>query len=423
MGYVMTFFDRLRNVFSPRNSASSDWRMQFLQGGDTSVPTSSVTLSSSQKIHTAYRCVNILSDDIADMPMQVFERVGQRLAPIYQPRNITWLMEFEPNRWMNPFIFKKTVVKWLINWGEAYIWGPPGRGRDQNELIILPSDRTIPMYDRAGNLWYQVTWLDWEPMYLSDQNPQYYPDVEVLKLLINSDDGVTGNSVLSRARETLARQLSNFNTQNQIAGKGLNPSGIAWMRGELDKDARKKVRESYEEAMKESGIAVFDAKVTKFDTVTMKPVDAQFLEIINATDVQIANFYGVPLFKLNQGKQSYESNAQQDLDYLKTTLNPYLVQWENEARRKWLSLDQQVRGFYFKFNRDVILATDAKTRAEYLQMKINSGQLTPNEARQIDDMPAFPGGDSHYIPANTGQILPDGSIKSGAAIPAAGASQ
>jgi HK97 family phage portal protein len=162
---------------------------------------------------------------------------------------------------------------------------------------------------------------------------------------------------------------------------------------------------------------VFDDKVSKFESITLKPTDAQFLETINATDAEIANFFGVPLYKLNQGKQSYDSNAQQDLDYLKSTLNPYLVQWEQAARLKWLSYPEQALT-YFRFIRESLLQTDAKTRAEYLEKMILSGQMSPNEARRINDMSAYDGGDSYYIPANTGQILPDGSIKSGAPTPA-----
>ena len=39
---------------------------------------------------------------------------------------------------------------------------------------------------------------------------------------------------------------------------------------------------------------------------------------IAATDADIANFFNFPLHKLNMGKQSYESNEQQELNYIRT---------------------------------------------------------------------------------------------------------
>ena len=368
-----------------------------------------VTVERSKNIATAYRCVNILSDDLAKMPLQAFvsRSSGQieRLRPDSRMQNIAWRLEISPNRWMTPFIFKKAVTMWLINYGAAYIWQPARQASRRQEMFILRADITQPVFDRGGNLWYEVRW--------PGAAVEYIPDVEVLGLLINSSDGITGKSVISHARESLGRQLGAYETQGKFYSQGLNPSGIIWTAGEANKEAREKIRQAYSEAMSGSSnayrLAVLDNKITKFEAITMKPVDAQFLESMAENDLEIANFFGMPLNKLNMGKQAYNSNEQQNLDYLSTTLDPYLVQWEQAAALRWLSEEEQ-NYMYFRFNRDVLLRTDAKTRAEYLEKKIFSGQMSPNEARQVDDLPAYEGGDGYYIPANMGKVASDGSV-------------
>ena len=115
---------------------------------------------------------------------------------------------------------------------------------------------------------------------------------------------------------------------------------------------------------------------------------------------------------MTQGKQSYESNEQQNLDYLNTTLDPYLVQWEQAAALKWLSEDEQ-NYMYFKFNRDALLRTDSRSRGESLAKRVLNGWMTPNQAAQVEDLPSFEGGDAHYIPANTARIMPDGNLQIG----------
>ena len=65
---------------------------------------------------------------------------------------------------------------------------------------------------------------------------------------------------------------------------------------------------------------------------------------------------------------------------------------------------------YLRFNRDSLLQTDAKTRADILIRKVQGGVLTPNEALQIDDQNGYVGGDSHYMPLNYGTVQPDGTI-------------
>lgn len=366
-----------------------------------------------KRISTAYRCATILSDDIASMPLQVFNSFRSQITRIYPDavrRNTAYLTERQPNRWMTPFIFKKSVMDWLIWHGNAFIWQPP---QAQRELFILPAGKVEVELDRAGNLWYEAA--------MPDGSEVMIPDVEMVHLMINSRDGLHGRGVLQYARETLARQSGAHETQDEIAGNKLNPTAAVTMNGDIDKAARDVVKKSYLDAV-DGGVVVFDNKIAKFETITMKPTDAQFLETINATDQEIANFFGIPAYKLGMGKQSYESNEQQNLEYLKSSLNPFLIQWEQAGNLKWFSeADQPFT--YLKFNRDAILQTDSKTRTEILKMKIESGMLSPNQALAVDDQNGYTGGDQHYILANMAKITANGSLEIGTqAKPAQGAS-
>ena len=402
---------RLMNAVStkapsvPAQAQPAPWYPGII-GGARTLSRQNVSAETAKKVATVYRCINVISDDIATMPLQVYNHFGARIERIYPDsvvRNTAYLLERSPNRWMSPFVWKKTIVNWLLMWGNAYIWQPPGPYR---ELFILPASQTYPALDKKGNKWYVARF--------PNQTEANIPDVEMVHLMINSSDGMSGQSVLSYARETIGRQLSAHETQDRISS-GLTPTALLYVNGELSKDARETVRKTYLAAVTGSenagGVAVLDNKINKFEAITMKPLEAQFLEGISATDADIANFFGFPLHKLNMGKQSYESNEQQELNYLKS-LNPYLVQWEQTGNTKWIpEVDQPY--VYLKFNRDSLLQTDAKTRAEYLEKKVFSGTMTPNEARGIEDQNPYAGGDEHYIPSNMARILDDGGLQVG----------
>ncbi|MBI4928323.1 MAG: phage portal protein, partial [Anaerolineae bacterium] len=337
-----------------------------------------VTEDAAKKIATAYRCANTICNDIAQMPLQVFNSYRgniTRLYPDMQARNTAYLVERKPNRWMSPFLWKRTIVNWLIWWGNAYIWSPPIAFR---ELFILDASKTYPVFDADGNKWYQT-------IFPNGQN-ELIPDVEMVHLMLNSKDGLVGMSVLEYARETMGRQLAAHETQDELSGNGLKPTAALWVKAaNLDQESKDIIRKTYLEAA-ETGAAIFEEnKFSKFETITMKPTDAQFLEGVAVTDADIANFFDFPLHKLNMGKQSYESNEQQELAYVKSTLNPYLVQWEQAGAEKWIAaVDQPFQ--YLRFNRDALLQTDAKTRTEVLIKKVLNGILTPNQALQIEDM-------------------------------------
>lgn len=355
-----------------------------------------VTPESAKTIATAYRAKNILGNDVAKIPLQHFRRTGEtveRIMPEPTMLNMAYLLEIKPNRWMTPFIFKKTIMEWLIFWGNSYIWRPVG---GVPELFILPSSTTKPTLDEFGNKVYEVTF----PNGMRD----VLPDVEVMHVMINSTNGREGKSVLEYAAETLGKQLAAYSTQNQIHGDGVKAAVVMQMAGTLKPDDRERVREEYKKSLSEPGsIAVIDSKVVKYDQIGMKLTDAQFLESIQATDRDIANFFEMPEYKLNMGKQSYESNTQQKLDYLETTLDPYLVQFEQEARIKWLPF-ANIKTDYFKFNREAFLRTDAKSRAELVKLRIDSGTMTPNQGRNIEDENGYAEGDTYWMTRNNAPV-------------------
>jgi len=79
------------------------------------------------------------------------------------------------------------------------------------------------------------------------------------------------------------------------------------------------------------------------------------------------------------------------------------VQWEQAARLHWLPEAEQQKG-YFKFVRESVLRTNAKSRAELHAIQIASGTLTPNESRGIDDRNSYPDGDKFWMTRNNGEI-------------------
>lgn len=363
---------------------------------------------SSRSVATAYRAVNVISDDIAKMPMQLYERIGdttRRVAPDAGTRNVAYLLEVCPNVWnWTPYQLKKVWAQWLVLYGNSYIWKSP---KSPNQLLPLNAALTYPVFDQDGAIWYKT---------IVGGKEKYIPGAEVLHTLINPDEsGHIGRGVIEHARDTLGRQLGAYDTEDKLWAHGLTPAAYIQTTGTLSSEERKKYRDSYGEVMShdydEARLAVFDNRITKFEPITMRLVDAQFLELIEATDRDIANFFGMPLHMLNMGKESYSSNEQKYLEYLSGTLDSYLVQMEQGARIKWLSQDEQATKF-FKFNRDSLLRMDAKTRAETNEILIRSAQRTPNETRDKDDLSPYEGGNTFFMTKNYGRVVdvgPEGS--------------
>lgn len=397
----MSFVEKVRNLFSepvPQElKPESGSGLMFWNVWDSKPK--KFTPETAQRLSTVYRCMNILSDDIASLPFQQFSKLekggSRRVKPDGKAVNIAYLIEVQPNRWLTPFLLKKGLILDLLSYGNAYVWQPAGSG----ELFPLEPWRVTPILSTKGERFFRVLF--------ENGSERDLPDAEVLQLMINPDrKRMIGRSVLSYAAETLNRQWSAMETRNKLQGNGLLPTAVMRVNGEIDRDAREKVKESYLKAA-EGGVAIMDSKIVDYKQLEVKATDMQFLESVNATEREIANYFGVPEYKLNLGKQSYQSNEQQQLDYLGTTINPYLVQIEQAARLKWLATEEQADSF-FRFERKALLQVDSKTQSEFIQTKIMSGVYSPNEARGIDDMEPFEGGDHRFIQTSMGVIEKDG---------------
>lgn len=398
----MLLSDLLKNTPRIKENTQESPRADYPSSyGEQTVAGERVTINGSMSVATAYRAKNIISDDVAKMPFQQFMSDGDNIAKVDADGslyNMAYLTQVSPNQWgWTPFQFKKAVIEWQLFYGNAYIWKPPVF---PPQLLILPANRTVPVFDMAGNLWYRHTF--------SNGRTEYIPSVEILHLLINPDEtGFMGRGVITFARETVGRQLAARKTQSNFYSQGLNPSGYIQVDGFLDKDGRDVVRNAYAEAMSGSAnaykLAVFDKRITKFEPISMTPKDAEFIASIDATDRDICNFFGLSEHMLNRGKEAYNSNEQKYIEYLQGTLDSYLVPWEEGARIKWLTRADQASQ-YFKFNRASLLRMDAKARAETNSIKIQSGQMTPNEARALDEQSPYVLGGEFYMMSNIQRI-------------------
>jgi len=366
-----------------------------------------VSVFSSQCIATAYRAKNIISDAVGIIPLKMYQRQSKpdgsisnlNVEPDHVTRNMPYLMQISPNLWgWTPFLLKKASVEWLLFYGNSYQWRPP---TSPSQVFILPANKTRPVFDLDGNLWY-------ETKFSNSPKPAYIPGVEILHLLINPDEtGWMGRGVVTFARETFGRRMAANKTQSMLFSQGFMPAAVMKVDGEAKKEHREAIRNAYEESMSGSDnafrLAILDKKILEYTPVEMQIKDSDWLESISATDDDIALFFGMPGHMLNKGKEAYNSNEQKYQEFVSLTLDPFLVPWEEAARVRWLSREEQVNT-YFKFKREALLRMNAKERTDMNATRIQNGMMTPNEARTQDELNPYPEGDQYWMAGNIAPI-------------------
>ena len=141
----------------------------------------------------------------------------------------------------------------------------------------------------------------------------------------------------------------------------------------------------------------------KYQQIGIPPEDAQFLETRKFQTAEIARIFRVPLHLIGDLEHATFSNIeQQSLEYVKYTLNAWIVRWE-QALNKSLFFPSERGKYFVKFNVDGLLRGDYQSRMSGYATARQNGWLSANDIRELEDLNPIPdedGGNLYLINGN-----------------------
>ena len=340
---------------------------------------SKLTSRNSHTFEDIYACINVLSDDIAKLPVKTYRKTNGKVER-KQDHAVDRLMTKRPNRYMTPSGFKKSMMVDVLNGGNFYALIQSDKYGKILQLLPLDASVTYPVKDFAGNLFFKT-------MY--DQKERLLNDWEVLHVRGYTVDGILGRSPVKVIADSAESNKAAVTMNKELMESGGTPKGILKVPGKLATEAKERAKEEWVRINGKDAIAIIDSGL-EYQQLAMNQRDMQFLEAQKYNQQKIAAIYKMPLHKINNLDHATFSNIEhQSLDYVKNTLTPWIVQIEEEFNTKLFTESEQRRGFYIKFNLDSELRGDATSRAKVHEIKIRNGTLAINEARAQDEMSPF----------------------------------
>jgi len=104
-------------------------------------------------------------------------------------------------------------------------------------------------------------------------------------------------------------------------------------------------------------------------------------------------------------KSSFSNIEQQSLEFVKYTLDPWVVRWEQSLSRALFTPEEKKR-YFFKFNVEGLLRGDYQSRMNGYATARQNGWMSANDIRELENLdriPAEEGGDLYLI---NGNMLP-----------------
>ena len=144
----------------------------------------------------------------------------------------------------------------------------------------------------------------------------------------------------------------------------------------------------------------------KYTPISISPEQAQFLETRKFQINEIARIFRVPPHMVGDlEKSSFSNIEQQSLEFVKYTLDPWVVRWEQSIQRALLSYDEKAQ-YFVKFNLEGLLRGDYQSRMNVYAIGRQNGWMSANDIRELENLdriPAEEGGDLYLI---NGNMLP-----------------
>ena len=400
------FSGLFRSRDKPQNRTTGS-AYSFFFGGSTAGKR--VNERSAMQMTAVYSCVRILAEAVAGLPLHLYrykEDGGKEKAldhPLYL------LLHDEPNPEMSSFVFRETLMTHLLLWGNAYAQIIRNGKGEVIALYPLMPDRMTVDRDRDGKLYYEYT-------VSTDDTPTVKGTVvrlnssDVLHIPGLGFDGLVGYSPIAMAKNAIGMAIACEEYGAKFFANGAAPGGVLEHPGTI-KDPQR-VRESWQSTFGGSGnankIAVLEEGM-KYTPIGISPEQAQFLETRKFQINEIARIFRVPPHMVGDlEKSSFSNIEQQSLEFVKYTLEPWLVRWEQSIQRTLFSPEEKKR-YFAKFNVEGLLRGDYASRMSGYATARQNGWMSANDIRELENMdriPAEEGGDLYLI---NGNMLPLGN--------------
>ena len=403
MGIFSGLF-RSRDKPQDRTTGSS---YAFYFGSTTSGK--AVTERSAMQMTAVYSCVRILAEAVAGLPLHLYrykEDGGKEKAldhPLYL------LLHDEPNPEMSSFVFRETLMTHLLLWGNAYAQIiRNGKGEVIALYPLMPNKMSVDR-DTNGQLYYQYTRSTEEAPTMKGVTVNLHPS-DVLHIPGLGFDGLVGYSPIAMAKNAIGMAIACEEYGAKFFANGAAPGGVLEHPGTI-KDPQR-VRESWQSTFGGRGnankIAVLEEGM-KYTPIGISPEQAQFLETRKFQINEIARIFRVPPHMVGDlEKSSFSNIEQQSLEFVKYTLEPWLVRWEQSIQRILLSPEEK-KSYFAKFNVEGLLRGDYASRMTGYATARQNGWMSANDIRELENMdriPAEEGGDLYLI---NGNMLPLGN--------------
>lgn len=387
-------FDKLfstRSLENPAVPLSAESAYEEIFGMQ---PTKSVSPDLAMKLSAVYACVYVLSSSVAQLPLHVKYKSGDKVETV-KDHPAYYLLHDSPNAWQTSYKLREYAQSSVLLYGNAYIHIV----RNKNgEVVSLESLEpwNVQLLKNGSRYVYAY--------YGDDKTMSLSPD-DVLHIKSLGPSIKTGKSVIQIHAETIGLGLDARKFASGFFGGNARPAGILSVKTPLNSNAWENFKNMWQTAQEklrsEENKTILLPAELDYKALTVSPVDTELLSMMKLNRSEIAGIFNVPAHMINDLEKATFSNiSEQTIQFIRFSVMPWVVNWEQELNRKIFTEAERKAGYFVKFNLAGIMRGTAGERATFYHAAITDGWMSRNEARQLEDMNPVEGLDEMLVSVN-----------------------
>jgi len=328
-----------------------------------------------------FSAVSLISDTISTLPIDSYIRQDGTRRP-YRPRP-AWVDQ--PDLDCTRQGHYQSLIISLLLWGNSYTRVFRSKGEVVNLVVLDPRKMRVTRNAIGRKMFH----------YEDEANPLTSDDIVHITDLLEPGS-VVGTSRIESLKEALGLGIALQNFAATFFGQGATTNGVIEVAGNLSPDQAKQLSDSFSNRhggwRKSSKVGVLTGGAT-YKPTTVPNDSAQFLESRRFFVEEVARLFNIPLSMLDvPGASSYASVEMNAIQFVQHTLRPYAekIEW---AYSRLLPVEA-----FIKFNFDGLLRGDFNSRITAYSVGLQSGFMSINDVRRIEDMSPVDGGDVYRVP-------------------------
>jgi len=344
----------------------------------------SKTTSKAESISSAYACIRIISNTVATNKIQHYKISESGKEPLSGTK-IDKMLRFPKN--MTYHMWLKNMTHDLVAYGNSYSWIRNG------ELIYIP-EKNVSIYTiNDGNPdtdshYYQVTF--------KGQSFKLFPEDIVHFKNITDITGINGISPIQYHKSTFDTMSDMEDYMRYTLKNGSGISGVLESEKALNASTIEDLRQNFQSkfsGFRNSGkTPVLPQGLSYKQLKPLSPADMDFIASKKLTKEDVAEIFGVPMALLGSQEQSYNNLTVLSLGFFNFTIKPILDMMCDELSSKLVPYYAKAKEVIY-YETDTIRMSAPKEKAETVSLLVNTGIITPNEAREYYSKTKMDGGD------------------------------